>query len=107
MGGVMTYVVNQDGVVSEKDVGADTAKNATVMKEHNPDKTWSRLSEREGIQCFSAAMPSAFRVAPSPTRLAEPTSPCRSHQPRATLNRQGQRPIPSARPFDRLNRRDG
>lgn len=41
-GGVMTFVVSQDGVVFEKDLGADTAKIAAAMKEYNPDKTWSK-----------------------------------------------------------------
>jgi hypothetical protein len=39
--GVMTFIVNQDGVVYEKDLGADTAKVAAEMTEFNPDKTWS------------------------------------------------------------------
>jgi hypothetical protein len=36
----MTFVVNQDGTVFEKDLGVDTAKNAGSLKEFNPDKTW-------------------------------------------------------------------
>jgi hypothetical protein len=40
--GVMTFVVNQDGVVYEKDLGADTGKIASGMTEFSPDKTWSR-----------------------------------------------------------------
>jgi len=39
--GVMTFIVNQDGVVYEKDQGADTEKIAGEMTEYNPDKTWS------------------------------------------------------------------
>ena len=39
--GIMTFVVNQRGVVYEKDLGADTAKLAADMKEYNPDSTWS------------------------------------------------------------------
>ena len=38
--GVMTFIVNQDGVVYEKDVGQDTGKLAEAMSEYNPDKTW-------------------------------------------------------------------
>ncbi len=38
--GVMTFIVNQDGVVYEKDLGADTAKLAAAMTEYNPDRTW-------------------------------------------------------------------
>ena len=38
--GVMTFVVNQDGIVYEKDLGQDTGKLATEMSEYNPDKSW-------------------------------------------------------------------
>jgi hypothetical protein len=38
--GVMTFLVSQDGTVSEKDLGPDTAKIAGDIKEYNPDKTW-------------------------------------------------------------------
>jgi hypothetical protein len=40
--GVVTFIVNQDGVVYEKDLGQGTAKLATGMSEYNPDKTWTR-----------------------------------------------------------------
>ena len=36
------FVVNQDGVVYEKDLGEDTGKLAAGMSEYNPDKTWIR-----------------------------------------------------------------
>jgi hypothetical protein len=39
--GVMTFIVNQDGVVYQNDLGPDTAKIAAAMTEYNPDKTWS------------------------------------------------------------------
>ena len=39
--GVMTFIVNQDGVVYEKDLGPDTEKLAAIMSEYNPDKTWA------------------------------------------------------------------
>lgn len=38
--GVMTFCVNQDGVVYQKDLGPDTAKLAAAMTEYNPDKSW-------------------------------------------------------------------
>jgi hypothetical protein len=40
--GVMTFIVNQDGVVYEKDLGQDTEKIAAAMTEFDPDKTWSK-----------------------------------------------------------------
>ncbi len=38
--GVMTFVVNQDGLVYEKDLGRDTAVLAAATVEFNPDRTW-------------------------------------------------------------------
>ncbi len=41
--GVMTFVVNHDGIVYEKNLGKDTAKIAQAMKLFNPDKTWKKV----------------------------------------------------------------
>jgi hypothetical protein len=41
--GVMTFIVNQDGVIYENDLGQDTEKLASGMTEYNPDKTWTRV----------------------------------------------------------------
>jgi hypothetical protein len=38
--GVMTFIVNQGGVVYEKNLGQDTEKIAAAMSEYNPDDTW-------------------------------------------------------------------
>jgi Protein of unknown function (DUF2950) len=40
--GVMTFIVNQDGVVYEKDLGKETEKIATDMKKFDPDETWKK-----------------------------------------------------------------
>ena len=40
--GVMTFIVNQDGVVYEKDLGKETGKIARAMKTFDPDKTWKK-----------------------------------------------------------------
>jgi hypothetical protein len=40
--GVMTFVINHDGVVYEKDLGKDTEKIATAMKKFDPDETWKK-----------------------------------------------------------------
>ncbi len=39
--GIMTFIVNQQGKVYQKDLGPDTAKVAGSMKEYDPDKTWT------------------------------------------------------------------
>jgi hypothetical protein len=38
--GVMAFIVTQDGVVYEKDLGPNTARLVPVVKEHSPDSTW-------------------------------------------------------------------
>lgn len=40
--GVMTFIVNQNGIVYEKDLGADTGKIAKAMMEYDPGPSWSR-----------------------------------------------------------------
>jgi hypothetical protein len=41
--GIKTFLVNQDGVVYEKDLGRQTASKAQAMTRFNPDKTWHGL----------------------------------------------------------------
>jgi hypothetical protein len=41
--GVMTFIVNQDGIVHQKNLGRNTQKIAQAMKAYNPDKTWKKL----------------------------------------------------------------
>src|SRR5262244_137952 len=41
--GIMTFIVNHDGVVYEKDLGPNTASTAQSMTKFNPDKTWKKL----------------------------------------------------------------
>ena len=40
--GVMTFIVNHDGVVYEKDLGPGTAAAAGKITRFNPDKSWKR-----------------------------------------------------------------
>ena len=40
--GVMTFLVNHDGVVFSKDLGEDTPKVAGAITEYDPDSTWKR-----------------------------------------------------------------
>ena len=41
--GIMTFLVNHDGVVYQKDLGPKTAAIAEAMKRFNPDTTWQRV----------------------------------------------------------------
>jgi hypothetical protein len=43
--GVMTFIVNQDGVVYQKDLGRSTAKTAGAVKAFDPDGSWKRVNE--------------------------------------------------------------
>jgi hypothetical protein len=38
--GIMTFIVNQDGIVRERDLGAQTDAVARKMTLYNPDKSW-------------------------------------------------------------------
>ena len=41
--GIKTFVVNQDGVIYEKDLGASTSAVAQAMTAFDPDSTWRRV----------------------------------------------------------------
>ncbi|HMK43609.1 MAG TPA: DUF2950 domain-containing protein [Dissulfurispiraceae bacterium] len=40
--GVMTFIVNQEGIVYQKDLGSDTEKVATEMTAYDPDTSWKK-----------------------------------------------------------------
>jgi hypothetical protein len=42
-GGVVTFAVNQDGIVFQKDLGPETAKIAAGITRFDPDVTWARV----------------------------------------------------------------
>ena len=42
--GVMTFMVDHDGVVFQKDLGPETARVAASMRRFNPDSTWTKVS---------------------------------------------------------------
>jgi hypothetical protein len=42
--GVMTFMVNQDGVVWQRDLGKDTATAAAAITQFNPDDNWTPLA---------------------------------------------------------------
>jgi hypothetical protein len=43
--GVMTFTVNQEGSIYQKDLGKDTKRKAEAMTVFDPDKTWQRVME--------------------------------------------------------------
>jgi DUF2950 family protein len=45
--GVMTFLVNEDGVVYQKDLGKKTDTLAKNLKEYNPDSSWQKAEEKQ------------------------------------------------------------
>jgi hypothetical protein len=45
--GVMSFVINQDGQVYEKNLGGATATQAASMKTFNPDATWRKVADNQ------------------------------------------------------------
>jgi hypothetical protein len=43
--GVMTFIVNHEGKVFQKNLGKNTASIAQSMKEYNPDSTWTEVKQ--------------------------------------------------------------
>jgi len=43
--GIMTFIVNQDGVVYQRCLGEKTPRIAAAMKEYNPDSQWTVVQE--------------------------------------------------------------
>jgi Protein of unknown function (DUF2950) len=54
--GVMTFVVNEDGIVYQKDLGKKTEPLGKAMQEYNPNPTW-RKAEDEPPQTARAQKP--------------------------------------------------
>jgi len=45
--GVKTFIVSNDGIVYQRDLGPDTAKVASAMTVYNPDKSWTVTEDEE------------------------------------------------------------
>lgn len=41
--GVMTFIVNQEGIIYQKNLGKNTRRRAEAMKIFDPDKTWKKV----------------------------------------------------------------
>jgi len=39
----MTFIINQEGMVLQKDLGADTANIAKAIDAFDPDDTWNQV----------------------------------------------------------------
>ena len=47
LSGVMTFMINQDGVVVQKDLGPNTTAISSQTKEFNPDKSWDQVVDTD------------------------------------------------------------
>jgi Protein of unknown function (DUF2950) len=43
--GIATFIINQNGVLYQKDLGKNTIENALAVTEFNPDKTWTAVPQ--------------------------------------------------------------
>jgi len=43
--GIMTFMINQDGVLLEKDLGKTTTQTAAAMTEFDPDEGWTVVQQ--------------------------------------------------------------
>ena len=43
--GVMTFIINQDGVLFQKDLGKTTTETAAAMSEFDPDASWTLVQQ--------------------------------------------------------------
>lgn len=52
--GVKTFMVSYDGIVYEKDLGADSLTLVKNMERYNPDKTWHRTNDQWPAEASAA-----------------------------------------------------
>lgn len=69
--GVQTFIVNQDGVVFQKDLGEDTATVVESIRTFDPDSTWIAIAPPE---TSAAATPGADASASSTSDAETPTT---------------------------------
>jgi len=44
--GIMTFIVNQQDAIYEKDFGQDTVKTVNAMEKYDPDQTWKKVAKK-------------------------------------------------------------
>jgi hypothetical protein len=42
----MTFIVNHDGILYQKDLALETASVAKSMTQYNPDRSWQRVAQQ-------------------------------------------------------------
>jgi hypothetical protein len=51
--GIMTFIVNQDGKVFQRNLGEKTSRIAGAMKEYNPDREWTLVPDQGVLNAVS------------------------------------------------------
>jgi Protein of unknown function (DUF2950) len=51
--GIMTFIVNQDGKVYQRNLGEKTSRIAGAMKEYNPDSEWTLVQDQGVLSAVS------------------------------------------------------
>ena len=51
--GIMTFIVNQDGKVFQRNLGEKTSRIAGAMKEYNPDSEWTLVPDQGVLSAVS------------------------------------------------------
>jgi hypothetical protein len=51
--GIMTFIVNQDGKVYQKNLGEDTSRIAEALKDYNPDSEWALVQDEGPLNVVS------------------------------------------------------
>jgi hypothetical protein len=51
--GVMTFIVNQDGKVYQRDLGEHSWRIAGALKDYNPDKEWTLVEDQGELDTVS------------------------------------------------------
>jgi len=64
--GVMTFMVNQDGIVLQKDLGPETAEVAQEMTRYNPDDTWEEAQPADQPAAPPSSASASDATAPAP-----------------------------------------
>ena len=64
--GVQTFIVNQDGVVFQKDLGEETAAAADAIKTFDPDSSWTAVDAAEApVDATAEATPPGAATVPA------------------------------------------
>ena len=75
--GVMTFIVNQDGVVYQKNLGPNTAALARAMTAYNPDASWEKVAaeDRSSRRCASCRVQPGAYASAAASRVTDTARP--------------------------------